>query len=239
MPRLGRFPRLRSAEDVVHWANQVVAYLEQLFPLVTTGKGIVVHDHQSPGMGGKLDHGLALTGLGDDDHGQYATNSLGFVTVGLEARLTAERRLEGTANRVTLTDNGPNSTLVLSAPQDLHAGANFEVGTLRTGSLVTVGGNLRLATRRITANTTLNTKSDWYAGVDTNTAVTVTLPDLGTTPLGTTFVVGDEGGHANTTNTITVATAGTDTIQGDANTVIEVPYGSVRLLRANSEWVLW
>jgi hypothetical protein len=31
------------------------------------------HSHQSPGLqGGTLDHGLALTGLGDDDHPQYA-----------------------------------------------------------------------------------------------------------------------------------------------------------------------
>jgi hypothetical protein len=30
------------------------------------------HNHQSTGAGGQLDHGLALSGLGDDDHTQYA-----------------------------------------------------------------------------------------------------------------------------------------------------------------------
>jgi hypothetical protein len=33
--------------------------------------GIGAHTHQNVGEGGQLDHGLALTGLGDDDHTQY------------------------------------------------------------------------------------------------------------------------------------------------------------------------
>src|SRR5574343_1393043 len=36
------------------------------------GHGSVgAHDHQSAGNGGQLDHGAALSGLGDDDHTQY------------------------------------------------------------------------------------------------------------------------------------------------------------------------
>lgn len=31
------------------------------------------HNHQSSGEGGQLDHGLAVTGLTDDDHTQYPT----------------------------------------------------------------------------------------------------------------------------------------------------------------------
>ena len=35
------------------------------------------HTHQAAGApGGKLDHGLALDGLGDDDHPQYVKHSL-------------------------------------------------------------------------------------------------------------------------------------------------------------------
>ncbi len=33
--------------------------------------GLGVHTHQSAGQGGQLDHGAALTGLGDDDHPHY------------------------------------------------------------------------------------------------------------------------------------------------------------------------
>lgn len=33
--------------------------------------GVGAHTHQSTAQGGRLDHGLALTGLGDDDHPQY------------------------------------------------------------------------------------------------------------------------------------------------------------------------
>jgi len=40
------------------------------------GHGSVgAHDHQSAGNGGQLDHGNALTGLGDDDHTQYLNNT--------------------------------------------------------------------------------------------------------------------------------------------------------------------
>jgi len=42
------------------------------------------HVHQAAGSGGQLDHGLALTGLGDDDHTQYVPTS---GTRGIEAPL--------------------------------------------------------------------------------------------------------------------------------------------------------
>jgi hypothetical protein len=34
--------------------------------------GVGAHSHQDAGGGGQIDHGLGLTGLGDDDHPQYA-----------------------------------------------------------------------------------------------------------------------------------------------------------------------
>jgi hypothetical protein len=46
--------------------------------------------------------------------------------------LSAERVLTGTANQITITDNGANGTVVLSTPQDLHTGAGPTFGTLTT-----------------------------------------------------------------------------------------------------------
>jgi len=48
------------------------------------------HSHQSTGaQAGKLDHGLALNGLGDDDHTQYHTDARG------DARYYTETELDG------------------------------------------------------------------------------------------------------------------------------------------------
>lgn len=46
-----------------------------------------------------------------------------YVTLATHADLTQERVLTGTANQITITDNGAGSTVVLSTPQDLHSAA--------------------------------------------------------------------------------------------------------------------
>ena len=46
--------------------------LHVLAPAATAHAGVGVHNHQSNAEGSKLDHGLALLGLLDDDHTQYA-----------------------------------------------------------------------------------------------------------------------------------------------------------------------
>ena len=46
-----------------------------------------------------------------------------YITIGNTAGLSAERSLTGTANQITITDNGANSTVVLSTPQNIHTGA--------------------------------------------------------------------------------------------------------------------
>mgnify|MGYP001568740191 CR=1 FL=1 len=46
-----------------------------------------------------------------------------YVTIGNTAGLSAERALTGTTNQITITDNGANSTVVLSLPQNIHGAA--------------------------------------------------------------------------------------------------------------------
>ena len=59
---------------------------------------------------------VAATGL--------STTGLPFVTIGNDATLTAERALTGTSNQITVTDDGANSTVTLSTPQNIHTGAS-------------------------------------------------------------------------------------------------------------------
>jgi hypothetical protein len=49
--------------------------------------GVGTHSHQDAGQGGKIDHGLGLSGLGDDDHPQYAGISQGEYITGVWTHL--------------------------------------------------------------------------------------------------------------------------------------------------------
>jgi len=73
---------------------------------------LVDHDHQASGSnrGGKIDHGLALNGLGDDDHTQYVlvsgarafSGTVGGVTPTDVAHLTTKGYVDG----LVVTDHG-------------------------------------------------------------------------------------------------------------------------------------
>jgi len=47
-----------------------------------------------------------------------------YVALATDAGLTNERVLTGTANRVSITDNGAKGSIVLATPQDIHTAAN-------------------------------------------------------------------------------------------------------------------
>lgn len=56
-----------------------------------------------------------------------------YVTIGNDGTLSAERALTGTANQVIITDNGANSTVVLSMPQNLDTAAEVQFGRVGAG----------------------------------------------------------------------------------------------------------
>lgn len=107
---------------------------------VTLGVGtatvdLKTHSHQSSGVqGGQLDHGLALTGLSDDDHSIYALNTHSFVTTSTESRLSGERVLTaGTGVAVTLAA----STVTLDTANHTHQSSGVQGGQLDHGLALT------------------------------------------------------------------------------------------------------
>lgn len=64
-----------------------------------------------------------------------------YVTLSVNATLTNERVLTGTANQITLTDNGAGSTIVLSLPQSIATSSTptFASMTLTAASSLTLG----------------------------------------------------------------------------------------------------
>lgn len=69
----------------------------------------------------------------------YAPIGAAYVTIGNTSTLTAERALTGTSNQITVTDNGANSTVVLSLPQDIATTSTPTFGKI-THSLSSTGG---------------------------------------------------------------------------------------------------
>lgn len=74
---------------------------------------------------------LRESDAGSGGSGGVAVGNAAYITTLASAALTAERILTGTANQIAITDGGPNSTVVVSTPQDLDIGTDFQVGTLK------------------------------------------------------------------------------------------------------------
>lgn len=70
-----------------------------------------------------------------------------YVTIATNASLTAERVLTGTANQIVITDNGANSTVVLSTPQSIAT-----TSTVTFGSVTTTQAGLPLSATNSTDN---------------------------------------------------------------------------------------
>ena len=77
-------------------------------------------EFQLNGTDMKVFSGGAVRNLSDIASGGGAPVSSPFVTIGNDGTLSAERALTGTTDQITVTDNGANSTVVLSTPQDIN-----------------------------------------------------------------------------------------------------------------------
>ena len=122
---------------------------------------------------------------------------------------------EGPANSIQFHD---------SSDGDLTGSSNF---TFQNDGL-RIGGGFKLSRRTITSTATASS-TDYFIGIDTNSAaVDLRLPNAGTLLSGQTLVVKDEGG-ASHTNKITILASGSQTIDSQNSIVLESPYASVQL----------
>ncbi len=89
------------------------------------------------------------------------------------------------------------------------------------------------------ANYTAQTTDRSIAYTAITAARTVTLPSAASYPTGTRLLVFDESGSCSTTNTTTVAAAGSDTIDGAASGVISSAYGYLALQsNGSNKWTI-
>lgn len=92
---------------------------DQITALIQAYAAPILHNHQDAAGGGQLDHGLALTGLLDDDHTQYAR---------LGGRSGGQSLIGGTAS---------GNTLTMSANTQTNGGTFIQLGSGSTA--VSVG----------------------------------------------------------------------------------------------------
>jgi hypothetical protein len=101
------------------WAGQSLklAYFDQVWKFIAPNTGVTLYVN---------DEGLVYSYNGTSwvlSGGGGSVSSEPFVTIGNTAGLSAERALTGTANQITITDNGAGNNVVLSTPQNIHSAA--------------------------------------------------------------------------------------------------------------------
>jgi hypothetical protein len=109
-------------------------------------------------------------------------------------------------------------------------GVSGSAGLIFSSSILSVAGGLKL--NRIGVNSSyIASTTDYYIGVDTSenaNPITVGLPSASLLQDGQTYVIKDEGGHAEAKN-VSIAAAGSDTIDGQNTIVLESPYAAIQL----------
>lgn len=145
-----------------------------------------------------------------------AANTESYITIGNTAGLTAERALTGTVNQITITDNGANSTVVLSTPQNIHTGASptftgLTLSGVSTGAVISTSGVLSSVAPGTSGNVLTSNGTTWTSAAPTGggaptTAQYVTLALDGTlsaervlTGTANQITITDGGANGNVT----------------------------------------
>lgn len=123
-----------------------------------------------------------------------------------------------------------DGNLRVSADGGTGADINFD-GGVKTGGLTV--GYVMADNSDYTALV-----DDYFIVADTNTsALTITLPTAADNA-GKMYIVHDEGGNA-ATNNITIATEGSETINGSSTITLSSNDGTERLYNNGTNWFTW
>jgi len=81
--------------------------------------------------------------------------------------------------------------------------------------------------------------TDHFIGVDTTSqAITITLPKTSDVGVGKIFLLKDEGGNAGT-NSVTIATADSATIDGSSTIQLDSDYAAISIYYNGTEWSVY
>lgn len=136
------------------------------------------------------------------------------------------RFLTNVSDADSATGQGPNGSL-----QFKTAGAGAISGSsnlLFQDNVLKLGGALKLG-RTLVSSSYAIAATDFFVGTDsTASPFQVTLADAADLSDGQMLVIKDEGGNASSNN-VTVAASGSQTIDGKNSVVLESPYAAIQL----------
>lgn len=122
--------RFGGAVNLRYGASISLVFVGQSAPSLSgSGQGSIYFDSTSNKFR-VSEHGGAYVDLVG---GGGAPTGATYVTVAADATLSAERTLAGTASQITVTDNGANSTVVLSTPQNISTSSAVTFASLNLG----------------------------------------------------------------------------------------------------------
>lgn len=144
--------------------------------------------------------------------------------------------LMGDGSRLTGIDTGGGSGAGAQGPvyslqfTTGSGGISGSADLIFSSSILTIGGGLTFNRTEVSSDYSASTL-DYYIGVNTSLnaePISIGLPSATLLNDGQTYVVKDEGGEANAKN-ISIATNGSDTIDGQNSVVLESPYSSIQI----------
>jgi len=140
---------------------------------------------------------------------------------------------------ITITTLSKNVSFVNSGVTSLAGGNNIIVSASTGAVTITRTDGLQtVITSNASATVTLTVTDQYFGSTRSLTgACTVTLPLGSSVPAGRQYVIKDEGGQSgNGSRRITIAAAGSDTIDGSATRTITSNYGALTVLWTGTRW---
>lgn len=173
-----------------------------------------------------------ITINGTMSFGDAATDTLtvtGAATFGADSTFSTTKKLQ--FRDTGLYVNSPaDGKLKISAD-----GTGNDDITISGTTVFDAGMTVKHVSKSANYTATLN---DYIIGVDTSGgAVTITIPSAAAVA-GKLYIINDEGADAGTHN-ITVATEGSETIDGSASGSIATNNGTLRIYSDGTNWFTW
>jgi len=163
--------------------------------------------------------------------GDNVTISKQTGTGGIEkVAIAAAGNISGTGTTGTIAKFSGASTIADSVISD--DGTNVGIGTTSPNSKLHVAGSIALPIVTKTANYTATAGDHTILGDATSGAITITLPSAAGIA-GRVYVVKKID---NSTNAVTVAASGSETIDGATSVSLSTQWGSVRVQSDGSNW---
>lgn len=161
----------------------------------------------------------------DPQTSKVPTTARAFLYVGQMADEVIDG-ISGGGGSITVKDEG--STLTTTATSLDFVGAGVTATNSGGDVTITINGGASGFSRTAITSTVTASVSDRILGVSASAPLEIRLPDASTYSSGQFFIIKDEAGNADS-NTITILTSNSQTIDGELSITLESPYSAINI----------